>query len=67
MITDEFIMVNDIKIKKITLLFIDHKSEPTLCDGCNETKQCAHLDTITKEVFVICKDCLMEIIKGFDE
>jgi hypothetical protein len=63
MITDAYIEKDGKKILKVTLLFID--SEDRLCDGCDEEKKCASISAISREVTVICKDCLQEIIDNF--
>jgi hypothetical protein len=54
------------KIKRIHLLFVDHKSEPLLCDCCDKVKQLAHFEDILGNVWCICKDCLQEMINEFD-
>lgn len=63
MITDSYIEKDGKKIKKVSLIYID--GDEKLCDGCDEMKKCASINTISGEVMIICKDCLQEIIDLF--
>jgi hypothetical protein len=63
MIRDAKIIKNGKEIKKVSLMFIDEDNR--LCDGCDEKKKCASLNTISDDVVIICKDCLTEIINEF--
>lgn len=63
MIRDSYIIKNGQSIPKLKLLFIDEEKQ--VCDGCDEPKICASMQTITDDVFIICKDCLQEIINEF--
>ena len=53
-------------VKSIEILFYDHESEPLLCDGCDRKKPCVHLDFLGN-VFILCKDCVQDILDGFNE
>ena len=35
------------------------------CDFCDELKKCASINTITKDVICVCKECLENFIKAF--
>ncbi len=63
MITDPYILEDDKKVSKVTLLFVDEDKK--LCDGCNKRKKCASINDILNRVMIICKDCLQEIISYF--
>jgi len=63
MITDDYIEKNGIKVAKVKLLNVDE--EPKCCDGCDEMKICASINSIQEDVMVICKDCLLEILSHF--
>ena len=63
MITDPYIEKDGKKIRKVSLIYIDGKKR--LCDGCDEIKICASVNTISGHVMVICKDCLLEITEHF--
>ena len=49
----------------IGLWFIDE--DPKFCDFCDDKKSCATIGTINNDVIIICKDCLTEFIKAFEE
>lgn len=40
------------------LYMVDCEDEPLLCDFCDEEKPLAHINTISRDVFCVCKDCL---------
>ena len=68
MITDSYIEKNGKQIGKVSLLFVSENER--LCDGCDETKQCASIRAISTDsrggdVMVLCKDCLLEIVGHF--
>lgn len=63
-ITDEFIEKDGKKIKRFHLLYIDGDKKP--CDCCDEEKICASVEDIIGNVWIICKDCLQDIIKEFN-
>jgi hypothetical protein len=44
MITDRYIEKNGKKIEKVQLLYID--SDKKLCDGCDEKKKCAFIQSM---------------------
>lgn len=60
MLKDGFIIKNGEKMPTLKLLFIEEEEE--ICDGCFKSKKCATMQTITEDVFMICKDCLQEIL-----
>ena len=64
-IYDDYIEKDGRKFKKVKLLYVDSDEEPCLCDGCDEKKPCAHFDDLLRNVTVLCKDCLQEIIDQF--
>ena len=47
-----------VRYKKIYINYVDHETEPSLCDCCNETKQCAHFFMLCGDASIICKSCL---------
>jgi hypothetical protein len=54
------------KVNKVAVLYTDCDEEPCLCDGCDEKKPCTHIiDVVHKNVTVICRDCLNDIISTF--
>lgn len=53
--------------KKITVLFTDSSEDPSICDCCNEKKPCIHFDNLSKNVSIICKDCLKLMLNTFNE
>ena len=68
MITDSYIEKDGKKIGKVTLLYVSE--DERLCDGCDETKQCASIQAISTDnnhgdVMILCKDCLLEIVGHF--
>ena len=63
MITDYVIEKDGKQIKKLSLLYIDDSEK--LCDGCDKLKKCASVRSISGDVSIICKDCLIEIIEHF--
>jgi len=64
MITDAYIEKDGKKILKASLLFVSENER--LCDGCDEERKCASIAAIgSRDVIVICKDCLQEIIDNF--
>jgi len=53
-------------IRKLALLYTDGKEDSHLCDCCDEKKPCAHFDDLTKNVSVVCKDCLQLLVDSFN-
>lgn len=56
------------KIGKARLLYVDGGKK--LCDGCDEIKKCAAIQSISTDdkqgdVMLICKECLIEIVNQF--
>jgi hypothetical protein len=47
------------------LFMID--GDPKECDFCDEQKVCASINTITRDVMCVCKDCLLEFVKAFGD
>ena len=64
MITDNEIEKDGKRIKKLSLIHVD--GDEKLCDGCDERKVCASLSSISGDVSIVCKDCLNEILKHFE-
>ena len=52
-------------IRKIYLNLVDHETEPSLCDCCDETKPCAHFFMMCGDAAVICEDCLKLMLSSF--
>ena len=46
------------------LFMID--DDPKECDFCDEIKVCASINTITKDVMCVCKDCLLKFAGAFE-
>lgn len=66
-VTDTVLIKNLKPIRKLSVMFIDHHTEPCLCDCCDETKQCAHIvDVIGKNISIVCKDCLQQMSNLFN-
>jgi hypothetical protein len=49
----------------IDLLYIDEDLKE--CDRCDKQKSCASIMIYDRVCMIICKDCLMEIVKEFDD
>jgi len=64
MITDNEIEKDGKRIKKLSLIHVDGREK--LCDGCDERKVCTSLSSISGDVSIVCKDCLNEISKHFE-
>jgi hypothetical protein len=61
---EESLKKDDKKIKKVYLNY--PPGEVKLCDLCDEEKPCASITFICGDVAIICKDCLTDILKEFD-
>jgi len=46
------------------LFMIDNNVE---CDFCDEKKECACINTLHKDVMIICKECLQQFIIAFEK
>jgi hypothetical protein len=64
MITDKYLEKNGKKIRKAVLLYID--GELFACDGCDEKRKCAVIQTIGGDIIRLCDCCLNDILKQFD-
>ena len=42
------------------LFMVDCEDEPLECDFCDQLKPLAHINTITGDVFCVCKDCIQD-------
>jgi len=49
----------------VQVLFTDHSDEPCECDRCDKKKPCIHIKFF-KDVFVLCRGCLIELLNMFD-
>lgn len=54
-------------VRKLGLVYVASPDDPSLCDCCNEPKQCARISSLGGEVSIICKDCVSLILSSFDE
>jgi len=50
--------------RNLKVLYYDDNRE---CDRCDNQRTCAIIETLSGEVFVICIECLKEIIKESEE
>jgi len=55
--------VVDVDVMERGLFMINE--DPIECDFCDEVKVCASINTITKDVICVCKDCLQEFLNAF--
>jgi hypothetical protein len=54
-------------VRKLGLVYVASPDDPSLCDCCNEPKQCARISSLGGDVSVICKDCVGLILSSFGE
>jgi len=64
---NDYIVKDGKKLRRIYVSYVNHPSEPCLCDCCDETKQCVSLNMLCEDYAIICKDCLSKIVRLFDE
>lgn len=64
MIRDSHIEKEGKLIEKVSLIYIDGDAQ--LCDACDEKRECAVINTLSKHVMIICQGCLQEIINEFN-
>jgi len=63
-IYDTKLQKNGKELKKWHLLFID--GDERTCDCCDDQKICASIVNLIGDVTIVCKDCLMDVVKEFD-
>jgi len=63
-IYDKILIKDGKELKKVYLLFVDEDKKT--CDCCDEKKECASIGDLMDHVTIMCKDCLMDIVKEFD-
>ena len=49
------------EIRKASVLYVTHRTEPLLCDFCDNKRQVACLKTLGKDTMAICRECIQDI------
>lgn len=58
---------NGKEIVKASVLYTTHKSEPLLCDFCDNRTQIVSIKTLGKDTLCICKECVQAIRNLFGD
>lgn len=54
-------------IAKAAVLYVQDRSEPLLCDFCDNRRQVVSISTLGKDTLCICRDCIRAIQGLFSE